>query len=73
MMIRRDVIGVLPELARKFFVRFQSHFSALLSMFILKYKGLIHGYQCIIEHVTSPHLLQVSLLWSVYQDPLDLL
>ena len=26
------------------------------------------GYQCIIEHMTSPQLLQVSLLWSVYQD-----
>ena len=31
-MIQRDVIGVLPEFARKFFVRFQSRFSALLSM-----------------------------------------
>ena len=33
--IQRDVIGVLPEFARKFFVCFQSRFSALLSMIIL--------------------------------------
>ena len=30
--IQPDVISVLPEFARKFFVRFQSRFSALLSM-----------------------------------------
>ena len=42
-MIQRDVIGVLPEFARKFF-RFQSHFSALFSMV-----NTLHAVICVLD------------------------